>query len=216
MSHLVDLLAAAAWAVYKHGAPYKPEWLREIAFQAVTFRTDFRTNIGWALYEVRKGPYRGKTIMAFRGTDVNSVQQVLQDISSVYNGPMSILARRSAVVTIRKHQPDYITGHSLGGLIAEMACSYTGKPGASFAAPGPVGITENLADGGRYAGVQWRTVINTNDVVARTIGGVQGTSRSHISHSTDIQWLEFGSIGDPVDAHVMNSYIKALNSGGLE
>ena len=36
--------------------------------------------------------------------------------------------------------PDFVTGHSLGGFYAEIASATFGKPGASFNAPGPWGL----------------------------------------------------------------------------
>jgi len=101
--------------------------------------TDGRDAIQWAKYEILRGEHKGKTILAYMGTDLLNVEQVLADIYSVPLATSLIdnMADDAVNVAIAEN-PDYITGHSLGGLIAEMVCTDTGIEGASFAALGAV------------------------------------------------------------------------------
>ena len=60
---------------------------------------------------------------------------------------------------------DFIAGHSLGGILSESVCSYTGLPGASFDAPGNYrpGKKSNLCDGGKHKGVRFEAHLMTGD-----------------------------------------------------
>jgi putative lipase involved disintegration of autophagic bodies len=46
--------------------------------------------------------------------------------------------KAEAVEIVEAEKPDYITGHSLGGIIAKLVCTETGIPGASFASLGAI------------------------------------------------------------------------------
>ena len=79
--------------------------------------------------------------------------------------------------------PDYICGHSLGGLIAECVCSETGIPGASFNAPGPWSAvtSNNLLTGNKYNVVKFEVHLTRNDPVS-LFGGILGVAVSHVGH----------------------------------
>merc|ERR1712029_92760 len=110
------------------------------------------------------------------------------------NGAHVTNAVNEGIEKADEFQPDFLTGHSLGGFMAECVCSKTGIPGASFAAPGPVGqVTANTNVGGKFGGVKWKTVINRQDIIATTIGGIGGSQSSHIVRSDHIRWLDFGA-----------------------
>ena len=98
---------------------------------------DGKDALQWATYNINQGPHKGKKILAYMGTDFSNVEQVAADIWStpMANNMIKTMANEAKEVAI-KEKPDFITGHSLGGLIAEMVCSMTGIPGASFAALG--------------------------------------------------------------------------------
>ena len=103
--------------------------------------SNMQNKIQYGLYEISEGRHKGKKILAYRGTEVSGLVTLLQDISLAlpsltYFGQPIKEAIDSAVEITLKHKPDFICGHSLGGLIAECVCSETGIPGASFNAPG--------------------------------------------------------------------------------
>lgn len=85
---------------------------------------------------------------------------------------------------VKSKKPDFITGHSLGAFLAEVACSKTGKVGASFAAPPSFSPLSSFACDGKHVGVKWKTVINKNDPVPNLIG-------KHIAKGSDIWVLDF-------------------------
>merc|ERR1712194_403671 len=98
---------------------------------------DGKDALQYATYTINQGQYQGQTILAFMGTVFSNIEQVVADIWST---PMSTdlmknMANEAKDVAERLN-PDFITGHSLGGIIAEMVCSMTGIKGASFGAIG--------------------------------------------------------------------------------
>ena len=98
---------------------------------------DGKSALQYAIYTIKKGPNKDKRILSFQGTDFNNLEQVLADIWSVpMAGQLMINMRNEAVEVAKDLKPDFITGHSLGGILAELVCSETGIPGASFAALG--------------------------------------------------------------------------------
>ena len=165
----------------------------------VTFRqlqnlkdANMLNDIQFGVYEVKKGRHRGKKILAYRGTDVENevsgVMTLLQDASLClpnvrYLGQPIKEAISCAVKNAQLHRPDYICGHSLGGLLAECVCSETGLPGASFNAPGPWATTpeNNLLSGTEYDGVQFEVHLTKNDPVS-LYGGYLGPECSHVGH----------------------------------
>ena len=102
------------------------------------FFFDGKDALQWSTYTINQGKHRGETILAIMGTDpANNVEQVITDLWSV---PMATDMMRNMANEAREialaQNATYITGHSLGGIIAEMVCSMTGIPGASFGAIG--------------------------------------------------------------------------------
>ena len=75
------------------------------------------------------------------------------------------------VEVAKELKPDLITGHSLGGLIAEVVASHTRIPGIAFNSPGPVGfITETPLynkDKTFYKGLQFEVHLRENDPVSQ-------------------------------------------------
>ena len=98
------------------------------------------------MYEILDGQHKGKNILAYRGTDLSdpgSAQETLLQDASLSLPSFTNLGRpireaiSCAVGDALEQKPDFICGHSLGGLIAECVCGETGIPGATFNAPGP-------------------------------------------------------------------------------
>ena len=94
----------------------------------------------YARYHINSGPHAGKTILAFTGTH-DSAKAMTAGVATV----MSTFSMRNqatntfidfAIKIAIDANPHFVTGHSLGGMIAEVVCSFTGIPGASFDAPG--------------------------------------------------------------------------------
>ena len=101
--------------------------------------TDGQHALQYATYTINQGEHEGKTILAFMGTKLNA-EQLYADFSIIFSTVMGTdmiraMARQATDVALRIN-PDFITGHSLGGYLAEMVCSETGIKGASFGALG--------------------------------------------------------------------------------
>ncbi len=98
---------------------------------------DGKDALQWATYTINQGPHEGKTVLAFMGTDFSNIEQVAADIWStpMASNMVRTMAEEAKEVALAE-KPDFIAGHSLGGLLTEMVCSMTGIPGASFAALG--------------------------------------------------------------------------------
>ena len=114
--------------------------------------TDGKDALQYATYTIKQGPYTNKTILAFMGTDIQlsgtNIEQVFAALWSTPMGSEMIRTMASeAEVVANRLQPDFITGHSLGGLVAEMVCSMTGIKGASFGAIGAFDPFSRLDEG---------------------------------------------------------------------
>ena len=167
------------------------KYVRELKQHRVEENLTTDTNLQYALYSVTKpGQYKNKTILAFRGTaSVRTIQQNLDLID-----PDQILAHllpdqfeclekmedgwekvrsaiKSGIQAAESLYPDYLTGHSLGGLIAESVASYTRIPGFSFNCPGPVGLVTETSflnqDRHYWEGVQFETHLRRGDPVSQ-------------------------------------------------
>ena len=168
-------------------------------------------------YLVRRGGYKGKTILAFRGT--HNRNQVLQDLHLAAGGGRRIRRVVSqALEAHREHDPDWVTGHSLGGMLAEIVASHTGSPGVAFAPPGPVLDRTNLANGDRHACRPFKVVVHRKDFIAQAcqripVGKEGGYGNSHIVEARDIHWLPYDERRDgmnPATIHKMKKYIELL------
>ena len=72
-----------------------------------------------------------------------------------------------AIKVAKSNQVNWVTGHSLGGLIAEAVCASTGIGGSSFDTPGPWYKTDtarNVIDGNKYNGVPFEYFHDEGDV----------------------------------------------------
>ena len=106
--------------------------------------TDGRDALQWATYTIRQGPYQGKTILSFMGTDPSNAEQLVADLWSVplANGMMrnmtddAVQIAQQVIEEVEGKENLFITGHSLGGIVAELTCSELGIQGASFGAIG--------------------------------------------------------------------------------
>merc|ERR1712130_666113 len=142
------------------------------------------------------------------GTD--NPTQVGQDLTIIWSGSAIRTAITHATEVAESVKPDYVTGHSLGGLLAECVTSYTAIPGVAFAAPGPVG-TPNLVDGGKFDGVPFKVIADKKDGVARAGGRITGWQSSHIVASKNIKYVDNGcTTGNLLCAHSMSNYAKSV------
>lgn len=181
---VISLCAAASTDVYNDQSSYCTHAIKRIDFGK------FNGTIQWALYQTDKG-----TIMAFMGTDPSKSQQLAQDMSAAIGNTGAITHAIAAARDVaRRMRPNYVTGHSLGGLLAECVTSYEGIPGCNFGAPGPWGSFGNSAttlSGNNFNGVPFRVIMNEHDVIGRAIGGIAGSQSSHINKSSDLWWVNF-------------------------
>jgi hypothetical protein len=80
-------------------------------------------------------------------------------------------AINSALRAAESLNPDFLTGHSLGGALAEVVSSYTKIPGFSFNCPGPVGIITETSflnpDRGSWEGVVFEPHLRRGDPVSQ-------------------------------------------------
>ena len=166
-------------------------YVRELKKYRVEENNDTNNVLQYALYTITKqGQHKGKTILAFRGTaskrtiqqnlDLVDPEQILAHVMpEMFDGLEKVEdgwekvrdamdAARKATETLN---PDYITGHSLGGVMAEVVSSYTRIPGFSFNCPGPVGlITETPflnPDREFWQGVEFETHLRRGDPVSQ-------------------------------------------------
>lgn len=111
-----------------------------------------RSNIQCALYV--HANYRNVGIISFRGTATGRGLQ--QDISLGLAGGTARQAVRDGcdyfneMTSAYPHLTLYVTGHSLGGFIAEAVASYCDVGGAGFNSPGPWASTEAMNMTGRH------------------------------------------------------------------
>ena len=175
--------------------------------------SNMQNKIQYGLYEISEGRHKGKKILAYRGTEVSGLVTLLQDISLAlpsltYFGQPIKEAIDSAVEITLKHKPDFICGHSLGGLIAECVCSETGIPGASFNAPGPWSTipSNNLLTGNKYNGVKFEVHLTRNDPVS-LFGSYMGPECSHVGHPL---WHPGVGTDDVIANHKMELMLNDL------
>ena len=105
-----------------------------------------------------------------------------QEIDVLINGSAGIIREAIgwAVQEATNHEPDFICGHSIGGLIAECVCAHTGLKGAAFNAPGPWAPSgNNLVDGDNYKNIPFE-IHNTKGDVVSLFGSAAGPKSSHI------------------------------------
>merc|ERR1712048_719334 len=171
--------------------------------------------IKWDVYTVVQEHHRGLKLMAFQGATTQKFME--QGGPLVFGGNLISdkikVAIGKATEAVAEFSPNFITGHSLGGLLAECACSYTGVPGSSFGAPGPWSAIDanNLARGNKYYNVPWKTVINRRDWIINTVGQIGGSQSSHIVRSKDILYVDFGDDFFLGDAHSPIRYHDAVH-----
>ncbi|KAG2424126.1 hypothetical protein HXX76_014800 [Chlamydomonas incerta] len=133
-----------------------------------------------AVYKVKAGRHAGATILAFEGT--NSYTHGIQDLIGVAFARFGPIARVACDI-YNSVRPTYVTGHSLGGCIAEVVCSRSGCGGASFNAPGPWSPNPAtcIADGDRYDGVRFEIHLANGDPVSCMCNpGAGGADHGHI------------------------------------
>ena len=173
------------------------------------FDSDF---LRWSLYHLLEedGTNTGTTILAFMGTDLDLVAQIVQDASIVVAGPSIKAVALKAVQKYWELNPTYITGHSLGGTIAEMVCDQTGANGASFGAPGPYGTSLNLITEEKYDGAKFSVIMNVNDKVGTfpLLNGAYGYEKSHVACSDEVLFMDF--LTDDGYGHDATSYTDEI------
>jgi len=185
-------------------------WLYEANFDAVTDGVDV---VQWSLYNIESGAHSGKKILSFMGTDSSNAEQIVADVWGMgFSKPMMYSMVEEATEIARRLNPDYITGHSLGGFLAQGVCTETGIEGASFGGIGghdPGSATTTIFQNVEHHGVKFEVVMNTGDIIARTVASAEGSECSYITSSCNVRWLDWG--GDPLSRHSSKIYATEAN-----
>ena len=170
------------------------KYVREVEQHRVTESpgTTSSSKVQYSLYKIiAPGPFKNKRILAFRGTYTPAT--ILQDLDLF--DPDQVLSRFMPglfgefdrddgwnkirdIIEIAQYaantlQPDFVTGHSLGGLLAEVVSSHNKIPGVAFNAPGPVGFVTETSflsqDKWQYEGVKFEVHLRKLDPVSQVI-----------------------------------------------
>ena len=145
--------------------------------------------VQYTVYKLKLPAYRDQRVLAIRGTKTPRTilhdiclfdpSQVLKEFIPSVFGPLKktdgwkIIREIIDVVDTAAQliKPDFIIGHSLGGLIAEVVSSRRQLPGFSFNSPGPVGLVSETsllnADTAHYQGVKFEVHLRQNDLVSQ-------------------------------------------------
>jgi len=161
---------------------------------------------------VKKHPKRA--VIAVRGTDPshNSGADLIFDIRHIFGGRSPDAAKNFLTQKVADYrQQGYevlITGHSLGGYLAEIASSYLYVPGMGFDAPGTLGDD-------RFQ--KW-SVAESSPSVRHT--GWNGNRHFHILNAEPLYFSSdylLGNLGWPYFSHYTPPiWLKGLNGAGLE
>ena len=106
---------------------------------------------------------------------------------------------------VREQNPDYVTGHSLGGFYAEIASATFGLPGASFNAPGPWKLIKSrgfIPAKPKYK-VGFSVHLTRGDAVSY-VGSFLGVDASHVSKPV---WYSLDTM-DVMKLHSMDEMLK--------
>eukprot|EP00588_Corethron_pennatum_P013771 CAMPEP_0194271352 /NCGR_PEP_ID=MMETSP0169-20130528/5154_1 /TAXON_ID=218684 /ORGANISM="Corethron pennatum, Strain L29A3" /LENGTH=673 /DNA_ID=CAMNT_0039013679 /DNA_START=286 /DNA_END=2307 /DNA_ORIENTATION=+ len=171
---------------------------------------DDKTLHGFSVYKILKGEHTDKYILALMGTNDSILRsaagiQFPADLNTSRGGPIirrvgaGAVAAYNYVVNDLNYDIEYVTGHSLGGLSAEMLTDAVGVKGASFAALG--GYTANpftnLMRIGNFDEVEFDVVLHESDTTSQLIfenlfDTLRLTRRtSHIALSCNVRTLDF-------------------------
>jgi len=189
-----------------------------------TFEADFEADyLSWGLYRLLEedGTETETTILAFMGTDSFGdgeldewieLSQLAQDFSIIFAGTSIQAVAQKAVQKYWELNPTYITGHSLGGTIAEMVCDQTGAYGASFGAPGPWGHEWNLLTEEKYDGAKFSVIMNVNDEVGGfpLLNSASGYEFSHVACSDQVLSIDFPASSNTTYGHSSTSYLENI------
>lgn len=238
---LISILAAAAKFAYdcfmdpeKYGYPHAAP-----AFEVL--ETGNPDEIGYAFFRIKYGKkYANKVIFAIRGTVPFETNNITEPDLAMFMGNRGVFFRSLNKVETEFSQliqesprlkPDFVTGHSLGGTVAEVMCARHGIPGASFAAPGPysANVKYNLIHGlVNHNGVPFRAVVNSRDKIpnisrdkvgTKFVLGKEETTDADLMHIVRIpHYVEpFGS--NAKQSHSASRYARAvgeLKDSGFE
>ena len=198
--------------------------------------------VQYAVYQLTGIPeHSNKRVLAIRGT--KTTRTILQDISMLDPGQVlreylpsvfGQLDETDGWDTIReicniaqeaadRIKPDFITGHSLGGLMSEVVSSFSRIPGFSFNCPGPVGLVNETSflnpDVEHYRGLKFEVHLRENDPVSQVNYELHinsepfwhpGTSHHMDDMADDIQ-RDFSTVMDKDAFSMISSPLLGLN-----
>jgi len=204
---VVELLARCALDVYS----FSNEGFSGRLVREYKQEQKFGVNgIQFGVYKILSGERKGKRIMAFRGT--NSGLDVVSDIG--IGSWLGMAVTRELIKYVKERtsdqNPDYVTGHSLGGFYAEIASATYGKPGAAFNAPGPNKVIKSrsfMPENPKFK-VGFGVHLTHKDAVSY-VGNFLGVAASHVSEPV---WHTVNS-NHPLTLHSMAEMLRHFTYG---
>ena len=157
------LLAAVAEDVYDfNGEHFAGRLVCEESVQDTNGKAPFQ----YGIYLIKGGSFDGQKICAYRGKfDTMGIDEEKKETPEM--NPVIRATLTEAVRVAKSNQVNWVTGHSLGGLIAEAVCASSGIGGSSFDTPGPwykTDVERNVIDGNRYNGIPFEYFQGEGDV----------------------------------------------------
>ena len=173
-------------------------------------------------------------VVAFRGTD--NASDLVEDAQLTLGMNTAMYPIGEAVASgVQNHGPVYVTGHSLGGAVAQVVGSRMGLPFVTFNAPGvAIFASRNmwqanpLAAQARAAGAVASAIFNPRQALRDVQSAFSVANGKNYRLSTDIvsnTGIHYGDVitlpagtADPLSAHYISTMISVLarvSSGNL-
>eukprot|EP00929_Paragymnodinium_shiwhaense_P002935 TRINITY_DN103278_c0_g1_i1.p1 TRINITY_DN103278_c0_g1~~TRINITY_DN103278_c0_g1_i1.p1 ORF type:complete len:472 (-),score=43.87 TRINITY_DN103278_c0_g1_i1:130-1545(-) len=138
----------------------------------------------YGIYRIKDGEHAGKKILSFRGTQTKT--SIQQAVSLAVGSPAFWQVKARAVQIAKEHEVDYVTGHSLGGAIAELVTAQTKLPGAAFNAPGICGTARLFGSycSSGYGGTPFEVYLTDTDPVSHST-----SVNTEVAHIARPKWV---------------------------
>ena len=173
-------------------------------------------------------------VVAFRGTD--NASDLVEDAQLTFGMNTAMYPIGEAIVSgVQSHGPVYVTGHSLGGAVAQVVGSRMGLPFVTFNAPGVAILASRNMWQANYYAVQARAagavasaIFNPRQAMRDVQSAFSVANGKNYRLSTDVvsnTGIHYGDVitlpagtANPLDAHRITTMISVLgtvSSGNL-